>query len=149
MVNAEQTDLNIAQPVLARFLEIHDTQASNARSELDRLRSLIDDAAERLMASFNEIGEISARQVMPSPMQDMEQAVGEAVSALQFQDMANQLVGHAVRRIELLERIAASLTRLPDLSEDDLANEIAGSVCTRPNGPVEQACMSGGSVDLF
>ena len=61
MVNAAQPGLEYAQPVIARFLEIHDAQARNARNELDRLRSLIDDASERLMSSFNEIGEISAQ----------------------------------------------------------------------------------------
>lgn len=149
MVNEAQPSLEDAQPVIARFLEIHDAQARNARNELGRLRSLIDDASERLMSSFNEIGEISAHQLEPGSMQDMEIAVGNAVSALQFQDMANQLVGHAVQRIELLERIAASLARLPEVSADDLTNEVAGTVCARSSGPVEQACMSGGSVDLF
>ena len=75
--------------------------------------------------------------------------MGNAVSALQFQDMANQLVEHAVQRIELLERIAASLARLPHVSADDLTNEVEATVCARSAGPVEQACMSGGSVDLF
>ncbi len=78
---------------------------------LDQLRSLINDAAERRMLSFSEIGEISARQIQHEQMQDMEHAVSDAVSALQFQDMANQFVGHAVRGGELLERIAASLGR--------------------------------------
>lgn len=149
MVNAAQPSLEDAQPVIARFLEIHDTQARSARAELDRLRSLIDDASERLMLSFDEIGEITARQVQQQQMKDMERAVGNAVSALQFQDMANQLVGHAVKRIELLERVAASLARLPEVSVDDLTNEVEGTVCARDTGPVEQACMSGGSVDLF
>jgi len=149
MVNAGQTLQSDAQPFIARFLQIHDTQARSARGELDRLRSLIDDASERLLSSFGEIGEISARQVQPEQRQDMERAVGNAVSALQFQDMANQLLGHAVQRIELLERIAASLRRLPDVSVDELTDAVEGAACARPNGPVEQACMSGGSVDLF
>ena len=149
MVNAESPNLEITQPVIARFLEIHDTQARSARSELDRLRSLIDDASERLMSSFGEIGEISARQSQHEQMEEMERAVGNAVSALQFQDMANQLVGHAAQRIELLERIAGSLGRWPDVTVDELTNEVEGTVCARQNGPVEQACMTGGSVDLF
>ncbi len=149
MVNAGQPTLENAQPVITRFLEIHDTQARSARCELDRLRSLIDDAAGRLMSSFSEIGEISARQTGQAQSHDMERAVGNAISALQFQDMANQLVGHAAKRIELLERIAGTLARLPDVSADELANEVAGTVAARADGPVEQACMDGGSVDLF
>lgn len=149
MNNAGQHSLEHVQPVIARFLEIHDSQARSARSELGRLRNLIDDASARLLSSFDAIGEISARRFQPEQLQDMENAVGNAVSALQFQDMANQLVGHAVERIELLERVAASLARLPEVSADDLTNEVEATVCARDTGPVEQACMSGGSVDLF
>jgi hypothetical protein len=75
--------------------------------------------------------------------------VGEAVSALQFQDMANQLVGHAMQRIALLEKITASLARLPEASTDELTQALASTACARSVGPVEQACMAGGSVDLF
>jgi DNA-binding transcriptional regulator YbjK len=149
MVNTGHSSLENTQPVIARFLEIHGAQARSARSELDRLRSLIDDASERLMLSFGEIGEISARHIQREQMQDMACAVDNAVSALQFQDMANQLVGHAVQRIELLERIAGSLRRLPDVSVEELTDAVDGTACARPDGPVEQACMSGGSVDLF
>lgn len=149
MVNAEQTLHPDPQPVIARFIEIHDEQARSARAELDRLRSLIDDAAARLLSSFNVIGEISARQIERGQAQAMEDAVGNAVSALQFQDMANQLVGHAVRRIEVLERIAASLGRLPEVSADELTRVIEGTACGRTQGPVAQDCMTGGSVDLF
>lgn len=149
MGNAVTSRPDDTGPVIARFLEIHDAQTNSARSELTRLRSLIDDAAGRLMASFSEIGEISARDGAHNQAQDMERAVGNAISALQFQDMANQLVGHAAQRIELLERLAGSLARLPDVSEDDLNGEVAGTVCARADGPVAQACMTGGSVDLF
>lgn len=146
---AGQPDLERALPVIARFLEIHDTQVRNVRSELGRLRSLIDDAAERLLSSFNVIGEISARRIEPGISQEMEDAVGSAVSALQFQDMASQLVGHAARRIEVLERIAAALGRMPQVSVDELTQAVEGTLCAGADGPVAQACMTGGSVDLF
>ena len=155
MVNSGETGLESVQPFIARFLEIHDAQARSARSELGRLRSLIDDASDRLMASFGVIGELSAQQLASSQgaaseqAQDMERAVGNAVSALQFQDMANQLVGHAAQRIELLERIAESLRRLPDVSMEELTDAVEATVCARQDGPVAQACMTGGSVDLF
>lgn len=149
MVTAEQALSPDTQPVIARFIEIHDEQARTARDELARLRSLIDDAAERLLSSFNVIGEISARGMAQGASQDMEDAVGNAVSALQFQDMANQLVGHAARRIEVLERITATLGRLPAVSADELTQAVEGTVCDRADGPVAQACMTGGSVDLF
>ena len=72
-----------------------------------------------------------------------------AVTALQFQDMAQQLAGHAARRIEVLERITGPLARLPEASADELGEAVQGTVHERIDGPVEQACMDGGSVELF
>jgi hypothetical protein len=87
MVIAGETTPQDTQSFIARFLEIHDTQARSARCELDRLRELIDDASERLMSSFGVIGEIAARQ-NPSAADDQTQeiaaAVGDAVSALRI-----------------------------------------------------------------
>lgn len=148
MSNAAQIDLKNTQAFIARFREIHDVQAQSAREELGRLRSLINDAGERLMSSFNVIAEISVRRdAIPSG--EITEAVDNAMSALQFQDMAGQLVGHAVRRIELLERITEPLARFPESSVEELNNVVEGTVYDRDTGPVEQACMSGGSVDLF
>ena len=144
-----------AQAFIARYLEIHDFQARSARSELDRLRGLIDDASERLLTSFAAIGAFSeqhqdaALEGVAVGSADVERAVGNAVSALQFQDMAKQLIGHAVQRIELLEKITESLGRLPEASIEELTAAVAATTCGRRTGPVEQACMTGGSVELF
>jgi hypothetical protein len=144
-----------AQAFIARYLEIHDAQARFARTELDRLRCLIDDASARLMASFDVISTLSGngRKAVQTGSdavtQDIVQAVDNAVSALQFQDMANQLVGHAVQRIELLEKITESLGRLPEVSVDELTQAVDATTCAHGAGPVDQACMTGGSVDLF
>ncbi len=140
---------------IARYLEIHELQARSARLDLDRLRYLIDDASGRLMSSFNLIGAYSesCMEAMPKntdvAVAEINQAVDAAVSALQFQDMANQLVGHAIERIALLEKITESLARLPGVSADELTQALASTACARSVGPVEQACMAGGSVDLF
>jgi len=142
-----------ARLFMARYLEIHEAQARSVRLDLDRLRSLIDDASERLMTSFDAIKAFSASHRAPVGVsvnvEDVERAVDNAVSALQFQDMATQLVGHAVQRVALLERITQSLGRLPEASVCDLVAAVAETTCGRDTGPVEQACMTGGSVDLF
>lgn len=144
-----------AQVFIARYLEIHESQARSARLELDRLRCLINDASARLMTSFDVIAALSRnrRESVPNGPDavagDVERAVGNAVSALQFQDMATQLVGHAVQRIALLEKITESLGRLPEVSVDELTAAVAATTCEQHAGPVEQACMTGGSVELF
>lgn len=139
---------------LARYLEIHDAQARSARQDLDRLRGLIDDAAARLLTSFGAIEAFSRsrREAAPEGVdvsaQDIDRAVNGVVSAMQFQDMATQLVGHAAQRIALLERISESLGRLPEVSVEELTAAVAATTCGR-RSPVEQACMTGGSVELF
>lgn len=144
-----------AQTFIARYLEIHESQTRSARSEMNRLRSLIDDASARLMTSFNVIGSLAKnrRESVPNgsdvAAEDVERAVGNAVSALQFQDMATQLVGHAVQRIELLEKITELLGRLPEVSVEELTAAVTETTCEQHTGPVEQACMTGGSVELF
>ena len=139
------------QAFLARYLEIHAAQACGVRGELDRLRGLIDDAYERLMESFDAIGALADQRgdTLPAINQDIARAVGNAVSALQFQDMATQLVGHTVQRIEVLERITQSLGRMPQASVEELTEVLDAAGCTRSSGPVEQASMSNGSVELF
>lgn len=143
-----------AQAFIARYLEIHESQARSARLDLDRLRGLINDASARLLASFDVIGAFSKSRREAAPegpdvmTEDVERAVGNAISAMQFQDMAVQLVGHAAQRIALLEKISESLSRMPEASIDELAAAVAATTCGR-RSPVEQACMTGGSVELF
>jgi hypothetical protein len=141
-----------AQAFVDRYLAIHDEQARSARSELDRLRSMIDDASQRLMSSFDVIREfsVSHRELVGDVLtQDIDLAVGNAVSALQFQDMATQLLGHAAQRIALLEKISEPLGRLPQVSVAELTQALVGTPAERSSGPVAQACMTGGSVELF
>ncbi|MDP2399235.1 MAG: hypothetical protein Q8M53_12890 [Burkholderiales bacterium] len=144
-----------ARVFIARFIEIHESQSRSARLELGRLRSLIDDASARLMTSFDVIGTFAKnrRESVPDGLDaaggEIELAVSNAVSALQFQDMATQLVGHAAQRIELLEKIAELLGRLPEVSVDELTAAVADTTCDQHTGPVGQACMTGGSVELF
>jgi hypothetical protein len=131
---------------LARYLEIHGAQARSARDELDRLCRLIDDASARLMGSFSAIQQLTQDGAMS---EQFSSAVGSAISALQFQDMATQLAGHAARRIALLEKITEPLGRLPRATADELTAAVNATDCGRRGGPVEQACMTGGEVELF
>jgi hypothetical protein len=108
-------------------------------ADLERLKALINDAGERLLISFNQVaavlpslaaGDVQRRQVV--------EAVHAAVTALQFQDMATQLTGHAQRRLSVLEE------RLRSLSD-----EAARSLQMIQPHPVRQVEMTAGSIDLF
>lgn len=152
-LQARQYEMD-AQAFIAYYLEIHQEQVRSARLDLDRLRSLIDDASARLLESFDVIGTFSkSRRVAALDgfdvmNEDVERAVGNAISAMQFQDMATQLVGHAAQRMALLEKIAESLSRMPEAPIAELAAAVANATCGR-RSPVEQAGMAGGAVELF
>jgi hypothetical protein len=101
-------------------------------ADLDRLKTLIGDAGGRLMASFRVIGAASGNDPR------LAAALAEAVTALQFEDMAQQLTGHAQRRLAVL---AAAI---PQGGEDD---DLLGA--TTRMQPVRQEAVSAGAIDLF
>jgi hypothetical protein len=106
-------------------------------ADLERLKLLFTDAGDRLLDSFNRFAEL-ARELSDrsDDRTTIDSALSTAVTALQFQDMATQLTGHAQRRLLALQAY------LNSLSEDSSGLRI------HPQ-PVRQAEMSAGSVDLF
>jgi chromosome segregation ATPase len=107
--------------------------------DLERLKMLVNDAAGRLLGSFNEFVTLERHAVRNREERErIESAIGTAVTALQFQDMATQLTGHAQRRLAALE---ASLRTLYETTS-------AAGLLDHPQ-PVRQAEMSAGSIDLF
>lgn len=108
--------------------------------DLERLRALIADAGDRLLASFQQVSEaMPALAADPDQRARLDAAVGSAVTALQFQDMSSQLIQHAQRRLGELER---ALTQLAEEAHDPW------SVNTRMQ-PVRQDAMGAGSIELF
>jgi chromosome segregation ATPase len=108
-------------------------------ADLERLKSLINDAGERLLLSFNEIAAVLPTLATTDAQRaQVVEAVHTAVTALQFQDMATQLTGHAQRRLSVLEE------RLRSLSDD-----AARGLQMVQSHPVRQVEMTAGSIDLF
>ena len=108
-------------------------------ADLERLKSLINDAGDRLLISFNQVAAVlPALASTEAQRSQVIEAVHAAVTALQFQDMATQLTGHAQRRLSVLEE------RLRTLS-----GQAARGVQMAHPHPVRQVEMSAGSIDLF
>src|SRR5882757_820310 len=108
-------------------------------ADLERLKSLINDAGERLMISFNQVASMLPGMSFDAAQRArVDEAVRVAVTALQFQDVATQLTGHAQRRLSVLEE------RLRSLSD-----EAARGLQFVQSHPVRQVEMSAGSIDLF
>ena len=108
-------------------------------ADLERLKTLVNDAAGRLLGSFHEFAELEqlARR-NAAERERIASAIGAAVTALQFQDMATQLTGHAQRRLAALEACLRTL----------YGASAGGALLEHPQ-PVRQAEMSAGSIDLF
>jgi hypothetical protein len=123
-----------------------------ASMDLDRLQTLLADACDTLMQRFCGASEhIKALRANPHTVEesdavfaDVMQHLAGAVTALQFQDMASQLVNHTHRRIRsCVDRLAKEA-----FSEEEDGEVAMEEVPLRPN-PVTQAEMDVGSIELF
>jgi hypothetical protein len=115
--------------------------------DLSRLDGLLAHTMEKLMERFTFA---SANLAHPSLMesQELEQvrsALRSAVTELQFQDMASQLISHTSK---ILQGCAYRLASESMGSEDGEAVPFVEEVPERPN-PVTQDEMDAGSVELF
>jgi hypothetical protein len=121
-----------------------------ASNDLDRLQGLLSHACDELMQGFHgAAGEIQelVDAAHDSPSQELFDSVmqhlGGAITALQFQDMASQLIAHTHKRLRnCADRIARET-----MGDDDGA-ALVEEAPQRPN-PVTQDEMDAGSVELF
>lgn len=118
-------------------------------NDLQRLEGLINHAANALLERFDlatqKMGE--ANQVVNSSddLMQARQALHSAVTELQFQDMASQLITHTGKVIKACaDRLALESM---EMDEEEL-QVIVQPLPDRPN-PVTQDEMDAGSVELF
>lgn len=111
-----------------------------AGADLDRLQALLADACGALLASF-EAAQAQLGAAMPAAaIAGARYELGSAVVALQFEDIASQLIAHAQRRLRgCAERLACA-----QAAEGDTA----GGPPHR-SSPVGQRAMDAGAVELF
>ncbi len=138
-------------PLLAAAdLQDHLMVASN---DLERLQRLLDDASEALMARFTDATahiEAALDQLQTAhggdsaAIRDARQTLGGAITALQFQDMATQLIAHTTRRLRgCADRLAREA-----MGDDEDGEVLVEDAPLRPN-PVTQDEMDAGSIELF
>ena len=133
----------------AADLQDHLLVASN---DLERLQRLLSDACDSLLEHFyGASGELRgllhtaahAEADQPGLHKAMEHMAG-AITAMQFQDMASQLVAHTTRRLRnCADRLAAEA-----MGDDEDGSAVIEEPPLRPN-PVTQDEMDAGSVELF
>ena len=134
-------------PMAAADLQDHLMVASN---DLDRLQRLLGDASEALLEHFHgAAGRIttladSEGRVDPDALQAVSRHIAGAITAMQFQDMASQLVNHTVTRL----RHCADRLANEAIADDEDGPGLVAATPLRPN-PVTQDEMDAGSVELF
>jgi hypothetical protein len=135
--------------VAAADLQDHLMVASH---DLERLQRLLEDAGEALMGHFYGASNrmTALREEAPklaldgAPIQEALQSLAGAITALQFQDMATQLIAHTQRRLRsCADRIARDV-----MGDDEDGEAVVEDAPMRPN-PVTQDEMDAGSIELF
>ncbi len=136
--------------LVAAELQDHLMVASN---DLERLQRLIGDAGDSLLGHFHGVtGELQALlttagqhpQLAAAPLNKAMQHMAGAIIAMQFQDMATQLVDHTTQRLRsCVDRLASDT-----MGDDEDGAAVVAMAPLRPN-PVTQDEMDAGSVELF
>jgi hypothetical protein len=132
--------------MLAADLQDHLMTATN---DLERLQRLIDDAYVVLIDGFqgaaHQLGAAIDEGKHDSPsLQQTLQTLYRAVTALQFQDMASQLIVHTNQRL----RGCADQIARDAMGDDPDGEAVVEETPLKPN-PVTQDEMDAGSVELF
>ncbi len=147
---AAETQPGRMQPLTATDLQDHLLVATN---DLDRLQRLLADASEALVVHFHGAAaqmKHLLRQAAAHPELDSTALnlsmdhLARAITSLQFQDMASQLLTHTGRRLRsCADRLAAEAMEM-----DDTEEAYVDTVPLTLN-PVTQDEMDAGSVELF
>lgn len=115
--------------------------------DLERLRTLLSDSCALLLHGFDRahdaLGGLDPRHA-PEAVAALRDSLQGAVVALQFEDMANQLLRHTQARVQsCADRLAAEA-----FGDDEDGEALVTPPPSRPN-PVTQDEMDAGSVELF
>ncbi|MDH4052337.1 MAG: hypothetical protein OEU93_12250 [Rubrivivax sp.] len=122
-----------------------------ASCDLERLQRLLADASGDLIGHFHAAtDELQALLRAASDREDpaelhrvLAQVTG-AITAMQFQDMASQLISHTSHRL----RVCADRLAREAMGDDDDEQALPDAPPLRPN-PVSQHEMDAGSIELF
>ena len=135
---SDQSTLRGDPALTARLAADMQDEVLAAGTELERLERLLSDAAEQLLARF---GRAQAMCAGDATRTALAAELRSAMTALQFQDLASQLISHSRRR---LVSVADCLGNLALADEEGVEVNWVG----RPS-PVAQRAVDAGSVELF
>lgn len=131
-------------------------ELASARDDLARLSNLLNEAFAELLASFSAI-----QAAADGSGADIGRHTLRAVTALQCEDMASQLITYTQKRLESARSV---LKNLPEMPQTPLRNAVWAAGLTAcadlpvasdmpptmaPSAPVRQDSMGAGDIDLF
>ena len=160
MLNSYIPDSHGMPPMPLLFAADLQDHLMTASHDLDRLQALLAHACDALLHGFhgaagetrNLVDAARVSGVSPSPARfdGLMRHLGGAITALQFQDMASQLIAHTHQRLRhCADRLARETMGGDDDSDDDADGAaVVEAAPLRPN-PVTQDEMDAGSVELF
>ena len=124
-----------------------------ASNDLERLQRLLSDASDALLGHFYGASgpaqppaarDGAVPELNTHELHDAMQHMAGAITAMQFQDMASQLIHHTNTRLRsCADRLAAEA-----MGEDEDGEAVVEAAPLRPN-PVTQDEMDAGSIELF
>ncbi|WP_460564336.1 hypothetical protein [Hydrogenophaga aquatica] len=116
-----------------------------AMNDLKRLEGLLDHATGNLLDRFNAA--MQALEGLPDDAQlnTIRQALHQAVTELQFHDMASQLLVHTGK---VLKGCAYNMAEQAMEPEEEEMGVVVTYMPSKPN-PVTQSEMDAGSIELF
>jgi len=154
-----QASVNQAELAIQRMAS---QDMSFALESKQRVESTVIDMGRQNQERSVAINDLAASAV------EVETQVGRAITALQFQDMVSQLIGHVLRRVEALDHVASHFeelgrTLLLDADVDDtdaavdalrketqkITDSLAAMASQTTHNPVAQQAMNEGDVELF
>jgi hypothetical protein len=112
-----------------------------AGTELERLERLLSDAVDQLLERFGRAHALCA-DVQGAKQQALAVELRGAMTAMQFQDLATQLISHSRRRL-------ASVADCLGNAVGDGEDEGCEVQWVRRSCPVAQRAVDAGSVELF
>jgi hypothetical protein len=133
-----------SDPVPARLAAEMQDELLSAGTELERLERLLTDAVDQLLGRFGSAHALcrGASDLTTEQRAALVEELRGAMTAMQFQDMASQLITHARRR---LTSVADCLGNVAGGSEEEGCEvEWVRRAC-----PVAQRAVDAGSVELF
>jgi methyl-accepting chemotaxis protein len=136
-----EKSVNSAEAVITKMASQDMVGALQSKQRAETAMVHIRAANDSIANSADAINRISA---------ELQGTVNDAVTALQFQDMASQLIGHTLTRIVEAERVLCSLSGAdPATVAREAEQKMAAMRQATHHNPVQQQAVASGDVELF